>query len=67
MDTYTITPPYTNSNYNELQITSENLFYAEICDGSGCQVMNMENKDLIHEKCMEIANLIREIEILNKK
>tara|TARA_R110002020_G_scaffold193907_1_gene394468 strand:- start:136 stop:342 length:207 start_codon:yes stop_codon:yes gene_type:complete len=66
MDKYTIKHPYINSKYQEVEIISENLLYAEICDGSGCQVRNLKNADLIHHKCKEIAELIREIEHLNK-
>ena len=66
MDKYTIKHPYIGSKHQELEITSENLLYAEICEGSGCQVRNSKNQDLIHGKCKEIADLIREIEDLNK-
>jgi len=66
MDKYTIRYPYKDSKYNEIEITSDNLLYAEICNGSGCQVVNLNNEALIHNKCKEIANLIRDIEILNK-
>lgn len=66
MDTYTIKKayPWSKNKHVEIEIKSENLLYTEIHDThSGCQT-NSENTDKIHEKCKQIADLIREIENL---
>lgn len=62
---YTVRRIFKKSPFNEIEIISENLIYSEIQNGSGCQVMNLDNNDLIHDKCRKIADLIREIEELN--
>lgn len=66
---YTIEPAYpiSNGKYSEVTIKSDNLLYSEVEDLSGCQVRNMDNQKLIHNKCMIIAKMIREIEELNKE
>ena len=65
MSDYVIRFPF-KSKHREIEIVNSYLFYFELCDHSGCQVNNTENKDLIHKKCKKIANLIREIDQLNK-
>jgi len=68
MDKYTIQKEYPWQKIDfEIEIKSENLLYSELgTTHSGCQCNNMENHELIHDKCRKIADLIREIEILNK-
>lgn len=66
---YIITNPYGegNSKNNEVQIESDGLIYSEIGDSfCGCQVLNQDNHDIIEYKCIQIADLIREIDALNK-
>lgn len=65
MKIYKIIFPFPNSKHKEVNISSENLEYAEICGNSGCQVVNTANEKLIYEKCKLIAELIREIDELN--
>lgn len=70
MDNYKINAAYPNGlyeRYNEVEITSENIIYTEIQHShSGVQVSNQENENQIHKKCRQVANLIREIDELNK-
>lgn len=48
-------------------MSSDNLIYAELeTTHVGCQTINLENQELILEKCVEVAKLIREIDELNK-
>jgi len=66
MDIYTIKKAYPWTKTNEIEITSENLMYSELnYTQSGVQTNSMENHSVIHDKCREIARLIREIEELN--
>ena len=66
MDTYTIKKAYPTLKDTEIEITSKNLIYAEMgVTHSGCQSNNLKNNDEIHKKCVQITNLIREIEQLN--
>jgi len=70
MDTYIIKKayPYQTENVIELEITSENLIYTELGNShSGVQVINMTNENLIHKKLRAVADLIRDIDKLNKK
>jgi hypothetical protein len=67
MDRYIIQQayPWQTENVYELEIKSDNLIYSELYDThSGCQTMHNQKK--IHNKCNQIANLIREIDELNK-
>jgi predicted nucleic acid-binding protein len=68
MQTYKIQKAYHwIEDTKEIEITSENLIYTELgTTHSGCQCNNLENAEIIRMKCTQIANLIREIEILNK-
>ena len=67
MNEYKINFPFPKSDFNEITIISEDLYYSEIGGKhSGVQVTNLENNDLIHEKCKVIADLIRDIQKLNK-
>ena len=71
MDKYVIkyaygVPEY-EDEFKELEISSDNLFYSEMgLNHSGCQVNHQDNQKEIHKKCVQIANLIREIDKLNK-
>lgn len=69
MEKYTIKHPYEgiNSTYKEVEIRSDNLYYGELNLSSGGMVRNTKNEDLIHEKCKEVAQLIREIDKLNEE
>jgi len=70
IDTYIIRQayPYQTENVIELEITSENLIYTELGNShSGVQVINMTNENLIHKKLRAVADLIRDIDKLNKK
>ena len=69
MDTYKIQKAYHwVEGTKEIEISSENLIYTELgTTHSGCQCNNLENAEIIRMKCMQIADLIREIEILNVK
>jgi hypothetical protein len=68
MDNYKIHKAYGwIEGTREIEITSENLIYTEIgTTHTGCQCNNLENAEIIRMKCRQIADLIREIEILNK-
>ena len=70
MDEYKISFPFAHLNceYNkEITISSKKLVYSEIIDlYSGIQCNNMKNEKEIHDKCKQIADLIREIEELNR-
>ena len=67
METYLIKKAYPHSKKNEIIIESKKLLYTELEDRyNGCQSHNQENKELIREKCTQIAKLIREIDELNK-
>lgn len=67
MDIYTIKKAMHFSDLDEIEIKSENLIYAEIgLNHSGCQSNSLKNNDKIQNKCAQIANLIRDIEKLNK-
>ena len=70
MDTYIIKQayPWQTENVLELEITSQNLIYTELGNThSGVQVINMRNETLIHKKLRAVADLIRDIDKLNKK
>jgi hypothetical protein len=70
MDTYIIKQAYLwqTENVVELEITSQNLIYTELGNThSGVQVINMTNQKLIHKKLRAVADLIRDIDKLNKK
>jgi len=67
MDHYTIKKAYPFEEGLELEISGDGLTYTEIYNSvSGVQVMNEENEQLIHDKCRQVADLIREIDQLNK-
>lgn len=67
MDNYIIKKAYPWTSDNEIEIKSEGLLYAELGEKhSGCQSMSLYNNNEIHKKCVQIANLIRDIEKLNK-
>ena len=66
MDTYTIKKAYHWTNDNEIKIESENLIFIELCNGGGCQSNSIYNNDEILKRCDQIADLIREIEVLNQ-
>lgn len=68
--TYTIKDAFpwqknTNQHFAELEISSDNLLYTELGSTHSGVQFNGNNK-LIHEKCKQIADLIREIDMLNK-
>lgn len=69
-DIYTIQKAYPGKladQFNEVEISSPNLIYTELMHThTGCQVNNLENADLIHKKCREISELIKEIDKLNQ-
>ena len=68
MDTYTIRKAYHWTTDLDIEIDSENIRYSELNKThSGCQCRNLSNQEAIHKKCTQIAQLIREIEILNQK
>ena len=67
MKTYKIYQAYPWVKTNELTIESENLLYTEVASLSGCQSNNVKYNDEIRKKCNQIADLIREIEILNNE
>jgi hypothetical protein len=66
MSVYKIYFPYVGSKHKEVNIESKNLAYAEIGEGRGCHVVNLDNLEIIQAKCSHIAHLIREIEELNQ-
>ena len=71
IDTYTIKCPYSITTKNEIEIVSDNIMYSEIRLNDerffiGVQCSNQENDKLIKSKCIQVANLIREIDKLNK-
>ena len=71
IDTYTIKCPYSITTKNEIEIVSDNIMYSEIRLNDervfiGVQCSNQENDELIKAKCIQVANLIREIDELNK-
>ena len=71
IDTYTIQCPYSITTKNEVEIVSDNIMYSEVGLNDkqvyiGFQCNNKENAELIKAKCIQVANLIREIDKLNK-
>jgi hypothetical protein len=72
MDTYSIKYPYLENrvmenDFIELEIVSQNLIYSEIGKTHfGLQCLNVDNDDVIREKCKQVADLIREIDKLNR-
>ena len=66
MNEYLIGFPFPDSIYKEVDIKSKKLHYIEIENLASCQVNNQENRTEIRDKCIQIADLIREIEALNK-
>ena len=66
MNEYLISFPFPDSIHKEVDIKSKKLHYIEIENHASCQVKNQENRTEIRDKCIQIANLIREIEDLNK-
>ena len=64
MDTYVISRAYPWGDNMEIEIMSDRIRYVELGDNhTGCQCNENENE--IHRKCRQIAELIREIEVLN--
>jgi hypothetical protein len=73
VDTYTIKCCYPfATKFNEVEISSNDLIYTEATTYYGkhtfvgLQCNNLENAELIKAKCIQVANLIREIDKLNK-
>lgn len=71
IDTYTIKCPYSITTKNEVEIVSDNIMYSEVALNDervfiGVQCNNKENAELIKAKCIQVANLIRDIDELNK-
>ena len=67
MDTYIIKKAYHFTNDNDIEIKSECILFVENGPhGFGLQCNNMKNYQKIATKCYKIAELIREIEELNK-
>ena len=71
IDTYTIKCPYSITTKNEIEIISDNIMYSEVGLNDkrvfiGVQCRNQENAELIKAKCIQVADLIREIDELNK-
>jgi hypothetical protein len=58
--------PKTINRLGEITISSDNIYYSEIENSSGCQVLNQDNQELIHKKMIEISKLIKEVDKLNK-
>jgi hypothetical protein len=51
----------------EVEIESESLIYTELqMTHFGVQCNNLKNQELIRLKCRQVADLIREIDKLNK-
>jgi len=54
---------------DDIEINSENLFYAQGSSDFSCVQCNVTDEkvtDEIHDKCRQVADLIREIDKLNK-
>ena len=73
VDTYTIKCCYPfATKFNEVEISSNDLIYTEATTYYGkhtfvgLQCNNLENAELIKAKCIQVADLIREIDKLNK-
>jgi len=67
MDVYTIKKAYHWTDDSEIAITSNNLIYSELGPAHhGCQSRSLKNNELIRDKCRQVADLIREIDNLNK-
>jgi len=67
MDTYIIKKAYHWTNDHDIEIKSEGVLFVENgAHGFGLECNNMKNHKKIATKCHEIADLIREIEELNK-
>lgn len=71
IDTYTIKCPYSITTKNEVEIVSDNIMYSEVGLNDkqvyiGFQCNNKENAELIKAKCIQVADLMREIDELNK-
>lgn len=52
---------------NEIEIESENLIYSEINLFHGMQCKSRKNYDRIFKLCAQVADLIKEIDKLNKE
>ena len=66
MEKYIIEENFPSLKGDEISIISDRLIYSELCNGSCCQSTNLDNNDLIHKKCRQISELIKEIDLLNK-
>ena len=71
MDKYTIRHPYLGdklkNGFLEVEIISDSLNYSEIgVTMFGLQCNNLNNHKEISEKCKKVADLIRELDKLNK-
>ena len=71
IDTYTIQCPYSITTKNEIEIISDNIMYSEVGLNDkqvyiGFKCNNKENTELIKAKCIQVADLMREIDELNK-
>lgn len=70
MEKYIIRHPYLGKKlkggFLEVEIVSSNLVYSEIgTTHNGLQCQSVNNYNEIQEKCKQVADLIREIDILN--
>ncbi len=71
IENYTIKCPYSITTKNEIEIISDNIMYSEVGLNDkrvfiGVQCSNQENAEIIKAKCIQVADLIREIDKLNK-
>ena len=70
MEKYIIRHPYLGKKlkggFLEFEIVSDNLIYSEIgTTHNGLQCQSINNYHEVQEKCKQVADLIREIDILN--
>lgn len=71
MEVYIIQHPYlgkkSDRGFLELEITSARLTYSEINEThNGVQCATQKNNDIIRHKCRQVADLVREIDELNR-
>lgn len=72
IETYTIKCAYPMTSKNEVEITSTDLIYTEAVTDNGkhlyigIQTNSPQHEELIKNKCMQIANLFRDIDELLK-
>jgi len=67
MEIYTVSKAYHWTKDSEIKIESDTLYYSEAGPMHGVQCNAPKNEDRILQLCKQIADAIREIELLNQE